>query len=164
MQKNIQQQSKVDRRTVRKTNKSNLDKDVGARVRRLRKTLGFSVDRLAEILDITPSHVRLIEYGQRGVTLALCQKLCDTFNLTADYVIYGDARADENAVKGDYSGIAELAAASLTEDERACFAAIMKEYTLSRRTPHDAELLKEAMRAQLRSFFALKVAIQKADE
>jgi len=155
---------RVARRTVRKAAKSNLDKDVGVRVRNLRKTLGLSVDRLAEILDITPSHVRLIEYGQRGVTLSLCQKMCDTFNLTADFVIYGEARQEKkNAVKSDHSEIAKLAANSLNEKERKCFVDLIREYTFTRNSPVDADLLTEAMRGQLKNYFTLKTAIKKSE-
>jgi len=154
--------SKVARRSERRTAKSTLDKDVGARVRKLRKTLGYTVDRFAATLDITPSHVRLIEYGQRGVTLALCQKLCDTFNLTADYVIYGESRDNENTIKTDSNTLTELAAEALSEEESDFFAKVIKEYTISRSTPKDAELLQDAMRAQIRSYFALKVDMQKS--
>ena len=165
MQKNDSTR-KAARKTVRKTAKSNLDKDVGVRIRSLRKTLGLSVDRLAEILDITSSHVRLIEYGQRGVTLSLCQKLCDTFNLTADYVIYGEAsqKAGTKAVKKDHTELSKLAADSLDESERKCFAELIREYTFTRNSPVDAELLTDAMRNQLKTYFKLKTAIRDSEQ
>ncbi|MCL2839311.1 MAG: helix-turn-helix transcriptional regulator [Defluviitaleaceae bacterium] len=151
--------AKLARRSVRKANKSNLDKEVGVRIRTLRREMDISVDRLSEILDITPSHVRLIEYGQRGVTLSLCQKLCDTFNLTSDYLIYGDARKVEIPVTGDFNTISDIAANSLNQEERDFFAEVMKEYTHSRSSATDAKLLKDALHAQLKSFFELKASI-----
>jgi len=153
-------ESKVAKRYARKEAKSTLDKDVGFRVRRLRKTMGLSVDRLSEALGITPSHVRLIEYGQRGVTLTLCQKLCEIFNLTADYIIYGDDYEENAANEKDSEELISLATKTLSKEEVQYFAEIIKEYSISRRTPGDAKLLQEALRMQLRNFFALKASVK----
>lgn len=61
----------------------------GHAVRRLRRQQGLSQAAMAEMLDISPSYLNLIERNQRPVSAALLVRLVETFDfdpraLTAD--------------------------------------------------------------------------------
>jgi predicted transcriptional regulator/transcriptional regulator with XRE-family HTH domain len=53
----------------------------GARVRRLRRTLGLSQAAMARDLDISASYLNLVERDQRPLTASLLLRLADTFDL-----------------------------------------------------------------------------------
>jgi transcriptional regulator with XRE-family HTH domain len=71
------------------TKKSIIRKEMGIRVRALRRAQGLSIDELSAKLDLTPSHLGLIERGERGVTVERLLNVCQFFNCTADFLITG---------------------------------------------------------------------------
>ena len=73
----------VDRQQVKKE-KRRLDKIVGKNVRHERELRKLSRDELAELLDLTPSHVGLIERGDRGATAVTLRNLGRIFGATMD--------------------------------------------------------------------------------
>ena len=71
---------------------SNLDYiSIGNRIRKRRELLGYSRERLAEMLDITPKFCSDIEIGAKGMSLATLNKLSNTLMLSADYILYGES-------------------------------------------------------------------------
>ena len=64
----------MDRERVKKA-KDVLDKIIGQNIRIEREVRNLSRDELAEILDLTTSHIGLIERGERGATGVTLMKL-----------------------------------------------------------------------------------------
>ena len=69
------------------------DKEIGQRIKELRKNYNLTRDNLAELLDISPGHVRLIEVGERGTTTARYIALSSMFHVSLDYLLAGRGHA-----------------------------------------------------------------------
>jgi transcriptional regulator with XRE-family HTH domain len=76
-----------------KKGKIDLRKDMGARLRDLRKKHGFTVDELSRQLDMTPSFLGLIERGQRGLSAEWIINICALFQCSADFLLTGKEQA-----------------------------------------------------------------------
>lgn len=57
---------------------------IGENIRKERISRNISIDELAEMLELTPGFVGLIERGQRGTTPSTLLKLADIFSTTID--------------------------------------------------------------------------------
>jgi len=91
----------LDRVATRK-NKDRLDRTIGKNIRIERQARSMSRDELAEALDLTVSHMGLIERGERGATALTLEKLANTFQITIDSLFHepaNDAERDKLSVK-----------------------------------------------------------------
>ena len=80
-------------------NKVNLNlEEIGARIKKYRKSLQMSMNDVAEQTGISPSHVALIEKGKRKPPVDLLMKVGAMSGVSIDYLIYGESaiRGDEN--------------------------------------------------------------------
>ena len=75
---------KVDFMKKPKLCKLQLDKRIGSSVRFEREQKGISREELAEMLDLTVSHLGLIERGERGVTALTLEKLSQVLKSPID--------------------------------------------------------------------------------
>jgi len=64
--------------------KINLDEIIGINIRIERQNRDFTRDELAEMLDLTVSHMGLIERGERGATAVTLAKLSRVLSLPID--------------------------------------------------------------------------------
>lgn len=64
-------------------------KEIGARIRSLRKEKGMYQAELAECLEMSQTHMSNIESGKAGITLENLAKLMNEFNCSSDYLIFG---------------------------------------------------------------------------
>ncbi|MCL2499250.1 MAG: helix-turn-helix domain-containing protein [Defluviitaleaceae bacterium] len=71
------------------SNKALLRKDMGKRVRTLRRAFGITIDELSDQIGITPSYLGLIERGARGITVERLIDLSVFFKCTADFLLTG---------------------------------------------------------------------------
>ena len=78
-----------------KPSKRQLDKRIGANVRFERERKGISREGLAEMLDLTVSHLGLIERGERGATAQTLEKLSRVLKLPIDSFFGVDENRDE---------------------------------------------------------------------
>jgi len=60
--------------------KRRIDKIIGTNIRNMRISIKMSRDEMAELLDLTVSHLGLIERGERGATLVVLSKLSKAFD------------------------------------------------------------------------------------
>ncbi|MCL2500339.1 MAG: helix-turn-helix domain-containing protein [Defluviitaleaceae bacterium] len=67
-----------------KQEKVNLDEIIGKNIRTERQARNLSRDELAEMLDLTTSHMGLIERGERGATAVTLSKLTRVLQLPVD--------------------------------------------------------------------------------
>jgi len=77
----------VDREKVKKA-KDVLDRIIGQNIRVEREVRNLSRDELAEILDLTTSHMGLIERGERGATGVTLMKLSRALDKPIDNFFY----------------------------------------------------------------------------
>lgn len=68
---------------------------VGENIQCTREKAGYTQEKLAEILDITPNHLSAIERGASGATLETIEKLCLLFGISADALVFGNIRVDD---------------------------------------------------------------------
>jgi transcriptional regulator with XRE-family HTH domain len=78
------------------SNKSAIRKEMGCRVRALRRARGLSIDELSAKLALTPSHLGLIERGERGITVERLMNVCQFFGCSADFLITGKGPVTTN--------------------------------------------------------------------
>jgi len=76
-----------------KNDKMRLDKTIGENIRREREVRRITREELAEIIDLTVSHLGLIERGERGATSVTIEKIVKAFNVTIDHLFSTPSKA-----------------------------------------------------------------------
>ncbi len=75
-----------------------MDKDlmlsIGKRLRRQREKMNMIREEFAEKAGISPQFLAEIENGKKGMSAETLYKICDNFNLSADYILMGRVTAD----------------------------------------------------------------------
>jgi len=71
-------------REANRQSKLKIDSIIGQNVRSEREMRRMSRDELAEIMDLTVSHMGLIERGERGATAVTLKKLSQAFKVPID--------------------------------------------------------------------------------
>ncbi|NLK75526.1 MAG: helix-turn-helix transcriptional regulator [Clostridiales bacterium] len=75
-----------------------MDKDtmlhIGKRLRRLREKTKLTRERFAERVGISPQFLAEIENGKKGMSADTLYKICDTFDFSADYILFGRISSD----------------------------------------------------------------------
>ena len=76
----------------------NMDKDkrmnevtgekIGKRIKQARINRGLTQEEMAEILDLSVTHYQNIEYGKYNIGHKHLAKICNLFNLSADYILF----------------------------------------------------------------------------
>lgn len=62
-------------------------RDMGRKVRSLRKTRGLTQERLAELLDISASFLGHIERGTRTASIDTLARLCNALHISPAYLM-----------------------------------------------------------------------------
>ena len=68
---------------------------IGENVRQERMARGMSIDELAEVLELTPGFVGLIERGRRGTTAHTLFRLSEIFEMPIDAILRQNKTAAE---------------------------------------------------------------------
>ena len=79
-------------------------KEVGTRIKQLRKEKGLTQEQLAENLDITAGTIGKIEIGRTGISIDLLICMSDFFEVPTDYIILGK-KSDMRLLKGEIHNI-----------------------------------------------------------
>ena len=66
-------------------------KEVGKRIRDERLTNKLTIEKLCELLDVSPSFIGLVERGTSGISLEKLCRLSEIFHVSTDYLIKGTA-------------------------------------------------------------------------
>ena len=72
---------------------------IGQRIQEARKAQGMSQNELAEMLNISPSHMSNIETGRSNFGVDIFKRLTEVLQVSADYIL----RSNVPAVTGIYS-------------------------------------------------------------
>ncbi len=76
-------------------------KDLGARVKRLRRELNVTQEQLAEKVGISTSFLGHIERGTRVASLETFVALCNALNVSADDLLQGSIVSDASGTPSD---------------------------------------------------------------
>lgn len=68
------------------------------RLREIRINMGESQEQFAEYLDMSLSAYKKIESAENGISVRVLRKLKERFNISSDYLLYGDYKNMENAM------------------------------------------------------------------
>jgi transcriptional regulator with XRE-family HTH domain len=66
---------------------------VGRRIRTEREALGISRDELADMVGMESSSLKNVEYGEKGVSVAVLARISLSLDLPVDYLIFGTKTA-----------------------------------------------------------------------
>lgn len=61
---------------------------IGKRIKQARINRGLTQEEMAEILDLSVTHYQNIEYGKYNIGHKHLAKICNLFNLSADYILF----------------------------------------------------------------------------
>ncbi len=70
------------------------DKNIGLRLKELRKAWGYTQKQIAKYLGFKQSQIAKLENGERTLKISSLHKLCELYGCSQDYIVYG---------KGEYS-------------------------------------------------------------
>ena len=65
-------------------------KEIGQRIRYLRKETGLSQEELADKLNINTDHLGRLETGKRGMSIDLLAEISKYFAVSTDYILFGE--------------------------------------------------------------------------
>lgn len=68
------------------------------RLREIRINMGESQEQFAEYLDMSLSAYKKIESAENGISVRVLRKLKERFNISSDYLLYGDYKNIDNAM------------------------------------------------------------------
>ena len=65
------------------------------RIRKAREDQGYTREKFAEKLDVSVSYMAELERGRTGISVKMLIKVCNLLGLSADYVLFGNERAED---------------------------------------------------------------------
>lgn len=68
---------------------------IGARIKKRRRALGLSQERLAEMIFVSPHYIYEIERGLKTMSLETLVNITDILELSADMILFG--KSDEKS-------------------------------------------------------------------
>lgn len=65
------------------------------RIRKAREDMGYTREVFAEKLDVSVSYLAELERGRTGISVKMLIKVCNVLGLSADYVLFGNSRNED---------------------------------------------------------------------
>ena len=65
------------------------------RIRKAREDMGYTREKFAEKLDVSVSYLAELERGRTGISVRLLTKVCKILGLSADYILFGQERSED---------------------------------------------------------------------
>ena len=94
-------------------------KEIGKRIRDQRLKNKLTIEKLCELLDVSPSFIGLVERGTSGISIEKLCRLSEIFHVSTDYLIKGIQDVDASPQQQNNSALDALNAYlyNSTEDE-----------------------------------------------
>jgi len=70
-------------------------KRIGEKLHLLRTRHGYTARELAELLEVSHTHILRMEKGEKGPSASLILKISQLFNISADKLLRDDLELDE---------------------------------------------------------------------
>lgn len=74
--------------------------DIGGRLKYHRTRLDFTVEQLAESVELTPRYIQEVERGKVGMSLTTLKKLCAALSVSADALLFGEPAGVDALMRG----------------------------------------------------------------
>lgn len=65
------------------------NKKIGSRIRKIREKMGMTREEFSILTDLSESFLAAVENGTKGISAQTVYKICDSVNVTSDYLIFG---------------------------------------------------------------------------
>lgn len=65
------------------------------RIRKAREEMGYTREKFAELLDVSVSYMAEVERGRTGISVKMLVKICNVLGISADYILFGEKRTDD---------------------------------------------------------------------
>ena len=89
-------------------------KALGERIRAERKKNKLTIERLCELLEVSPSFIGLVERGTSGISLEKLCKLSEILHVSTDYLLKGE---EDIKPERSYAEILQANLCTYSEDE-----------------------------------------------
>jgi len=89
---------------IRRAEKVRLDEVIGKNIRLERETRKLTRDELAEMMELTTSHMGLIERGERGATAVTLSKISRAFDIPVDHLFANPQKGGLTVREDDKDG------------------------------------------------------------
>lgn len=66
------------------------------RIRKAREDQGYTREKFAEKLEVSVSYMAELERGRTGISVKMLIKVCNLLGLSADYILFGEERAEDS--------------------------------------------------------------------
>lgn len=76
-----------------------MNREIGQRIRKHREALGYTREQFAEKMEISVRFAADIELGNRGMSIETLIKICEMFSVSADYIIFGKEKVENDDYK-----------------------------------------------------------------
>lgn len=80
-EKNIQEIEIMDHRLQR----------IGWNIRNLRESRGYTIEYMAELVDVSPAHIQRIETANKGVSLPCLYRIADALHVSLGFLVEMDS-------------------------------------------------------------------------
>ena len=90
-------------------------KDIGSRIREVRKSKHLSQDKLAEKINISPSHMSDIENGKKNISLDVFMRITEALQVSSDWLLRTNIPPVANLQSGEIGEILSDCSASETQ-------------------------------------------------
>lgn len=77
---------------------TNMEENIGMRIKYLRQNHNLTQQEVGEFLDISQSLLAKVESNKRNPDITKLLKLCDLFNVSEEYLIFGRGNYDKNTI------------------------------------------------------------------
>lgn len=85
-----------------------LNRELGSRIRARREALEISRETLAERLDVTPHYLGEVERGSTGLALPTYKRVCEVLGVQDGFLLFGEqapAQASAEEIRNFLSGV-----------------------------------------------------------
>ena len=90
-------------------------KDVGSRIREVRKSMHLSQDALAEMVKISPSHMSDVENGKTNISLDVFMRITEALQVSSDWILRTNVPSVAHLQSGEIADILSDCSASETQ-------------------------------------------------
>ena len=73
-----------------------LNFDVGMQIRKIRENMHMTREQFSELCDISDSFLAAVECGKKSITTKTLYKICIRTGVSADEIIFGEHRCDND--------------------------------------------------------------------
>lgn len=83
----------------------NMRKEIGERIREIRKSLNMNKEQFAKLIGISGQFLGTVESGDNGLSLERAIILCEKTNTSADYLLFGKKNITDENLKHVFDNI-----------------------------------------------------------